>query len=88
MACVWILLVSNGVAESCPACLQSERVDITAGDSPSGHYDPKNDVILSLEVMGATQTRVRISPGDIAEKSMHRSALKHAPVVGAHGRLD
>ena len=34
-------------------------MDITASASPSGHYDPKNDVILSLEVMGATQTRVR-----------------------------
>lgn len=43
-----------------PGAAQSERVDITAGASPSGHYDPKNDVILSLEVMGATQTRVRI----------------------------
>lgn len=37
------------------------RVDITASASPSGHYDPQNDVILSVEAMGAKQTRVRRS---------------------------
>ncbi|KAK9902044.1 hypothetical protein WJX75_002353 [Coccomyxa subellipsoidea] len=33
------------------------RVDITASALPSGHYDPKNDVILRVEAMSATETR-------------------------------
>ena len=35
------------------------RVDITASAIPSGHYDPKNDVILRVEAMSAKETRVR-----------------------------
>lgn len=34
------------------------RVDITASALPSGHYDPKNDVILRVEAMSASETRV------------------------------
>ena len=40
---------------------QAPRVDITASASASGHYDPKSDVILSMEAMGARQTRARLS---------------------------
>lgn len=36
------------------------RVDITASAIPSGHYDPKNDVILRLEAMSASETRVSL----------------------------
>ncbi|EIE21258.1 hypothetical protein COCSUDRAFT_57160 [Coccomyxa subellipsoidea C-169] len=34
------------------------RVDITASAIPSGHYDPKNDVILRVEAMSAKETRI------------------------------
>lgn len=48
----------DGQASSDSEGASRERVDLTATAVPSGHYDPKNDVILRLEATSASEMRV------------------------------